>query len=361
MATSTTPPRIPGLDAGTKRVLISIGVFLALVIFGSNPKFFFGLIILAILGWFFYKRLRRAIGFSSSEPKVVSEQPITKSSLFTIPNQKQSMRIIGIAIGVVVVILVATRIFVVVPAGSVGVYQLFGRVSPNELRSGLHIINPLGGVTKMSVRTEQYTMSIVKEEGNRKADDSIDALTKEGLKVNLDLTVLFRLDAEKASDVYTGLGRDYAENFIRPQVRSVIREVVSQYDASALYSTKREEATDAIQKLMSEKLTARGITLEDTLLRNVILPEKLSNSIQEKLQAEQQAQQYEFILQKESKEAERKRIEAAGQRDSQKIIADGLTPNYLNYLYIQNLKDNKGTIYVPTSPTTGMPLYRNTQ
>lgn len=110
---------------------------------------------------------------------------------------------------------------------------------------------------------------------------------------------------------------------------------------------------------LKSKLEPRGITVEDLLLRNINLPADLAQSIQEKLQAEQEAQKYDFLLDKERKEKERKIIEAEGQRDAQKIISDSLTENYLYYSYINQLKDRQGTIYVPTSPSTGMPLFRN--
>jgi len=271
---------------------------------------------------------------------------------------KISFRLISILVGLIILGIVFTRFLVVVPAGTVGVYSLFGKVSSNEMSSGLNLVNPLGKVEKMSIRTEQYTMSVAHEEGQRLGDDSIDALSKEGLQLKLDITVLYSLQKDKASDVYSQLGREFAEKVIRPEIRSAIREVVAQYDANAVYSEKRTEMTSKINDGLKNSLTKRGINVEDVLLRNVILPAKLSDSIQEKLQADQEQQRYDFVLQKEEKEADRKRIEAAGQRDAQKIIADGLTPNYLNYLYIQNLKDNKGTIYVPTNPTTGLPLFK---
>ena len=113
-----------------------------------------------------------------------------------------------------------------------------------------------------------------------------------------------------------------------------------------------------IEENVRTQLEARGIMIESVLLRNVALPANLAQAIQEKLQAEQEAQKYDFVLQKEKKEKERKIIEAEGQRDAQKIINESLTTNYLYYSYINQLKDREGTIYVPTSPNTGMPLFR---
>lgn len=248
---------------------------------------------------------------------------------------------------------------VIVEAGETGVYSLFGKVRDQELRSGFHLVIPLARVTKMSVRTEEYTMSLIADEGQKKGDDSIAALTKEGLSVNLDMTVLYRLSEERASDVYRTVGLNYEEKIIRPSIRTAIRDIIAQYEAKDIYSEKRQEASQKIFSSLTENLEKRGIVLEDVLLRNVALPANLANAIQEKLQAEQEAEKYDFILDREKKEKERKIIEAEGQRDAQNIISQSLTQNYLYYLYIKELKDRQGTIYVPTNPATGMPLFRD--
>jgi len=264
--------------------------------------------------------------------------------------------------GVIILILLLWLFFssvIVVDAGETGVYSLFGRVSDKELSSGFHLVIPLARIHKMTIRTEEYTMSILTGEGKISRDDSIASLTKEGLKVDLDITVLYRLNEEQASDIYRTVGMQYEEKIIRPLIRSSIRGVIAQYEAKELYSEKRGEATQAIADNLKTNIETRGIIVEDVLLRNIQLPANLANSIQEKLQAEQEAQKYEFLLQRESKEKERKIIEAEGQRDAQQIINQSLTQNYLYYSYIKELKDREGTIYVPTSPSTGMPLFRN--
>lgn len=248
---------------------------------------------------------------------------------------------------------------VVVEAGQTGVYHLFGKVKNEEVSSGFHLINPLAKITTMTIRTQDYTMSFVENEGNKRGVDSISALTKEGLEVDLDITVLYRLQEEKASDIYKEVGLDYEEKIIRPVIRSTIREVIATYNSKDIYSEKREQASANIYEDLNNLLKDRGIITEEVLLRNVKLPSNLANSIQEKLQAEQESQKYEFILQKEEKEKERKLIEAKGQRDAQAIINESLTPNYLYYLYIKELKEREGTIYVPLSADSGMPMFKN--
>jgi regulator of protease activity HflC (stomatin/prohibitin superfamily) len=271
---------------------------------------------------------------------------------------KKVKKFLGLGLVAIIVIWLFFSSIIIVEAGQTGVYHLFGKVRDNEVSSGFHLINPLAKVTTMSIRTQDYTMSFVGDEGNKKGVDSISALTKEGLQVDLDITVLYRLEESKASDIYREVGLNYEEKIIRPVIRSTIREVIATYNSKDIYSEKREQATVSIFEDLNNLLSDRGIITEEVLLRNVKLPNNLANSIQEKLQAEQESQKYEFILQKEKKEKERKLIEAEGQRDAQAIINQSLTPNYLYYLYIKELKDREGTIYVPVSPESGMPMFK---
>lgn len=293
-----------------------------------------------------------AITYLVIKPKNMNSQKVIDVSLM-----KAKKTIQGVVIALVAILLLSQMI-IIIPAGMTGVYHLFGKVSENEVSSGIHLVNPFAKITKMSIRTEEYTMSISQGEGQRYGDDSITALTKEGLKVALDMTVLYHLIEKDASDVFKNLGLEYEEKLIRPQIRTVIREIIATYDAKDIYSEKRQEAQQKILSRLQEEITPRGIEIESVLVRNVALPDKLENSIQEKLTAEQEAQRYDFLLEKEAKEAERKRVEAAGQRDAQQIINESLTDRYLNYLYINELKDRQGTIYVPTSPNTGVPVFK---
>ena len=275
------------------------------------------------------------------------------------PNKNKKLGLL-ILLGVLVVIFLSFigAFFVVIEAGETGVQSFFGKVKDEEFSSGFHLKNPLVKITEMNVRTQEYTMSIAQGEGKKYGADAITALTKEGLSVDLDITVLYRLIQDKASDVYRDVGLNYDEVIIRPQIRSVIREIIAQYEVKDIYSEKRQEASKQISDNLRGKLEPRGIELEDVLLRHVELPSDLAASIQLKLQSEQEAQRYDFLLQTEQKEAERKIIEAEGQRDAQQLINQSLTERYLQYLYIQNLQDREGTIYVPTNANNGVPLFR---
>lgn len=322
-------------------------------------KALFSLIILIILGGLFYyiknNNKFNLNNFFGSQPKVVEVNNMNNNFDPILNRAKHKA---GMIISIVLIVWLLISSIKIVDAGNTGIYQLFGRVGDKELSSGLHLIIPLAEIIPMTIRTQEYTMSISQGEGKKYDADPITSLTKEGLQVDLDMTVLYHLNEEQASDVYKNVGLDYEEKIIRPGIRSSIREVIAQYEAKDIYSDKREEAAKKIKDKLSSQLNPRGIVLEDVLLRNVQLPSGLAESIQQKLQAEQEAQRYEFLLQKETKEKERKIIEAEGQRESQKIVNESLTPNYLNYLYITSLKDREGTIYVPTSPTSGMPLFR---
>jgi len=302
--------------------------------------------------------------FENSDNDVNNNQEINLNNDFN-NNQKpmqtidpkQGKKIAGLIIGAVAALIILANSIIVIPAGYTGIYQLFGKVKDKALSSGMHLIIPVANIEKMNIRTQDYTMSIASGEGQKIGDDSIVALTQEGLSVSLDMTVLYHLDEQKAPELYKTIGVGYAEIIIRPEIRTAIREVVSQYDAKGLYSEKRTEAGMKILEQLKEKIEPRGVIIEDVLLRHVELPAKLAESIEFKLQAEQESERYEFVLEKETKEAERKRVEAAGQRDAQQIIAQGLTQNYLQYLYIKELKDRQGTIYVPVG-NNGVPLFR---
>jgi len=268
--------------------------------------------------------------------------------------------LIGPALAILFGLLIFFFVFFVaiIDAGTVGVVSTFGRVSDTPLMPGFNLKNPFSEIILMSTRKEEYTMSRALEEGVRRGDDSIEALTRDGLTIKLDVTVLYRLNPDQAPRVYRELGEDYTEKLIRPQIRSQIREVASQFEVVEIYSNKRTEVQDSLFHELLGALEKHGITLEEVLLRDVVLPESLKDSIALKLSAQQEAEQLDFEIEKTKKEAERKVIEAQGQRDAQRIIGESLTPAYLQYLYIQGLENRDGTIYVPTNPENGLPLFR---
>ncbi|MCK4234746.1 prohibitin family protein [candidate division WOR-3 bacterium] len=221
--------------------------------------------------------------------------------------------------------------------GQVAVQVLFGKVQERTLPSGLHLVNPLISLEKMTVRTQAYTMSAKSGEGQIKGDDAIVALTAEGLSVSLDVTVWYHLIADDAALVYRDIGPNYVDKIVRPAIRTAIRNATVNYNATDIYSVKRAEVTDKILDLLGSDFQGKGVACEKILLRQVELPPKVKNAIDEKIAAEQEAQKMVFILQKEEKEAERKEVEAGGISKANKVIANSLTSRYLQWYYIQTL------------------------
>ncbi len=248
----------------------------------------------------------------------------------------RTTRIIGL---LMLLLGILTACIIQIEAGEIGVKKLFGRVQDDVLGSGLHFINPLMDVEKMDVKTQNYTMSGVHDEGAKAGDDAIRALTSDGLEVTIDLTALYRVLPSKAPDILRETGIDYTDKIVRPLTRTKIRDNAVYYEAVALYSTKREEFQQRIFKSIDDDFKKRGLVLEQLLIRNITLPQAVKTSIEQKISAEQEAQKMQFILQKERQEAERKRVEAQGIADYQHIISESLTDKQLQYEQIKAMKE----------------------
>ena len=224
-----------------------------------------------------------------------------------------------------------TSCIVQIGTGEVGVQVLFGSVQNTTLASGLHFINPLIDVQRLDIKTQNYTMSAIHNEGAKEGDDAIRVLTADGLEVVMDLTVLYKVVASSAPDILRSTGIDYTDKIVRPLTRTKIRDNAVYYDAVALYSTKRDEFQARIFKSIETDFQKRGLLLEQLLIRNITLPQAVKTSIEQKISAEQDAQKMQFVLQKERQEAERKRVEAQGISDYQRIISESLTDRQLQY------------------------------
>lgn len=219
-----------------------------------------------------------------------------------------------------------SQMFTVVPAGNVGVVDVFGKVSDTTLKPGINLVNPLARVVKFSTKTQE-----IKE--------TMDVPSREGLTVQLEISALYHLNPEIAAQVYKTIGPNWVEIVLEPQFRSVARGVTATYDAKALYTSEREMLAHAILVEIQKLVEPRGITVEATPLRRVGLPAGLTQSIESKLQAEQESQRMEFVLVKEQQEAERKRIEAKGIADFQDIVARGISDPLLRWKGIEATKE----------------------
>jgi regulator of protease activity HflC (stomatin/prohibitin superfamily) len=242
------------------------------------------------------------------------------------------LKLIGLVLIVLGVLASAIR---QIDAGRVGVTSLFGKVQPGILESGLNLVNPLVTVTEFDVKTQNYTMSGVHDEGDQRGDDAIRVLTADGLEVVIDLTVLYRVIPSDAPKILRSIGVDYAAKIVRPLTRTRIRDNAVYYDAVALYSTRRDEFQNRIQKTIENDFRTRGLVLEQLLIRNINLPNSVKTAIESKINAEQESQKMQFVLAKERQEAERKRVEAQGIADYQRILAESLTDRQLQYEQIK--------------------------
>ncbi len=247
---------------------------------------------------------------------------------------------VGRLLGLLFIIIgIFTACVVQIDAGNIGVKVLFGSVKNDVLSSGLHFVNPLLDIKQLDVKTQNYTMSGVQDEGEQSGDDAIRVLSSDGLEVTIDLTVLYRVVANDAPKLLRETGFDFKDKIVRPITRTKIRDNAVYYQAVDLFSTKRDEFQTRIYKSIEDDFKKRGLMLEQLLVRNITLPNSVKASIESKINAEQDAKKMEFVLLKEKQEAERKRVEAQGIADYQRIINIGLTDQQLQYEQIKALKE----------------------
>jgi prohibitin 1 len=234
-----------------------------------------------------------------------------------------------------------------IDTGHVGVTTLFGRLIGEQLAEGLHLVNPLKRVTALSIRTQE-----IKEHA--------DVPSSEGLIIGLDTSLLYRLDPARAGEVFQRIGPDYIDVVVTPNLRSVMRDVTAAHTAAALYSEGREQVAQQMLDQLRPILESRGVLVETVLLRDIRLPDTLRAAIEAKQQSEQQAQQMQFVLQRERQEAERKRIEAQGVSDFQRIVSTGISQQLLEWKGIEATEklvaSPNSKIVVIGNPKNGLPL-----
>ena len=259
----------------------------------------------------------------------------------------QQLRNIGLIVAVVVLFFMATSCITVIKAGHVGVVDLFGRVQSTTLKPGIQIINPLAHVVQMSVQTQE-----IKE--------TMDVPSKEGLTMGIEVSVLYHLDPERAADVYSTVGTDWEGVLLEPNFRSVTRGVTASYEAKALYTSEREAVAQLISEDLKKLVESRGVLIESTPMRRLSLPAKITSAIEDKLSADQESQRMAFVLTKEKQEAERKRIEAQGVADFQKIVTDGISDKLLQWKGIEATQDlaksPNAKIVIIGNSKNGLPL-----
>ncbi|MEH2207463.1 MAG: prohibitin family protein [Nostoc sp.] len=257
-----------------------------------------------------------------------------------------AIRTIMILIGSIAVLNSFSRLLVIVPPGNVGVVNFFGEVSETTLNPGAHLLNPFSKVLNFSTRIKD-----IKE--------NVDATSQEGLSLNLDVSLQYKLDPQKAATVYKTIGTDETQLVIS-RFRSTVRAITANYPANAIYSTKRQEIAQKIDQQLTQEIPALGFIVEEALLRNIKMPDTLQAAIQNKLKTEQENQQMKFVLEKERQEAERKLIEARGIADSQKILSGGLTNQVLQLRAIEATeklaKSNNSKLVIIGSEKGAVPI-----
>lgn len=273
-----------------------------------------------------------------------------------VKQNNQSFRVVATAmlLGFLFFGIVAlSQIFTQVPAGHVGVVDFFGIVQQRTLAPGINFVNPLANVSKYSMQTKEHK-------------ESMQVLSREGLTIGLELSVLYRLNPDSAARVYqTIAGGDYEVVVLIPNFRSISRSVAASFQASALYSTERERLALAIQEELARTVAVRGIIIESVPLRNVALPVQLTEAIETKQRADQESQRMEFILTKEKQEADRKRIEAKGIADFQTIVAQGISDQLLRWKGVEateKLANSPNTkVIIIGSGKDGLPVILDTK
>ncbi|MBK7142428.1 MAG: prohibitin family protein [bacterium] len=260
---------------------------------------------------------------------------------------------VALLFSVIFGVVALTQCFSQVPAGHVGVIDFFGIVSDRVLPAGINLVNPLARVVKFSIQTKEQK-------------ETMQVLSREGLTIGLEISALYRLNPDSAASVYkTVAGGDYESVILAPQFRSISRAVTAGFQASALYSTERERLGVTIQEELSKTMEKRGVYIESTPLRNVALPTQLTEAIEQKQRADQESQRMEFILTKEKQEADRKRIEAQGISDFQKIVSSGISEQLLRWKGVEateKLAHSPNTkVIIVGSGKDGLPIILDTK
>jgi regulator of protease activity HflC (stomatin/prohibitin superfamily) len=256
-------------------------------------------------------------------------------------------RVIGFALLALLLIIFLFNSVIKVPTGAVSVLTLFGRVTGETLPEGIHVINPLKASNEISIRTQE-----IKE--------SASVPSSEGLVMNLDTSLIYHVNPEKAAEIFQRVGPNYMNVLVEPNLRAAIREATASHSANALYTGEREMVAKQVFEQLAAKLGSRGVAVESVLLRDIQLPQTLKASIEAKQQAEQEALAMNFRLQKETQEAQRKRIEAQGIRDFQQIVAQGISPALLEWKGIEATetlaKSGNAKVVVIGNNKNGLPL-----
>ncbi len=260
---------------------------------------------------------------------------------------------IFIGIIVVILIIVLSNIFVILePTERGAIFKKYtsGLDVDDVKQEGLSIVAPWNDV-------------IIFDIAERQIEETMDVLSKDGLSIAIDVSLRFRPEPSKIGYLYRAFKNSYIESLIRPELRSAVRQIIGQYTPEELYATKRQEIETRIQEAIRKVLDENHVELKALLFRSIKLPAMIKTAIEQKLTAEQESEKYEFLIQKEKKEAERRRIDAEGKAAANRILSASITSNILKEKGItatESLaKSNNTKIVVIGGGDDGLPIILN--
>jgi len=254
--------------------------------------------------------------------------------------------LVVIALLVFGIIMLANTVLVIDAGHSAVIFnQVTGGLSAQD--QGTHILVP--GMQKPTIydtRVQTYTMSASYGEGEVKGDDALEALTKDGQIVKLDISVRFHIDKTKLADLHQKIGTGYIDKVVRPQVRNVLRLAVSGYPVTEVYTEKRIEIQNTSFRELQPKFQKNDLVLDEVLIRQVTFSAEFQKAIEQKLIAQQESQRMQYVLERETQEKERKIIEAQGEAESIRLkgVALANNPALIQYEYVQKITPGINTI-----------------
>jgi len=239
------------------------------------------------------------------------------------PNQRKLIIIVAVSAFLLLVLWQTST--VTIQSGEAGVlYKQFGGGTVTEVTypEGFHVLAPWNKMYIYNVR-------------NQEQKENMTALSKNGLSIDMEMSIRFRPIEDEIGLIHKTLGQNYREVIVMPEVRSSARKVIGRYDPEELYSSKRDFIQEEIITDVKNRLKNKNIYLDAILIRGIELPPNIKTAIEKKLKQEQESQEYEFRIEKEQKEAERKRIEAQGIKDFQDIVSEGISDKLLRWKGIE--------------------------
>lgn len=243
-----------------------------------------------------------------------------------------------ILLGMLLLVLVSTTgCMTVLDDGETGVKKVWGKYQEEELTTGFKLYNPIS-TTIYKINTK--TINI---------EETVDVPSNEGLIVKTDVSVIYHLIPENVAEMKKEVTGDIVKTLIVPNIRNGLRDVASGYEAKEMYSEKgRSEIADKLKEQLQLKVE-KYVVIEDVLLRDIVLPARVTEAIEVKIDAEQKAQAKEFELMSAKKDAEIEIERAKGIAEANRIISGSITKEYIQYKFIEGLNDgNTEVIYVPT-------------